>query len=106
VDVVVVPSRVLADGRHEGLPLVLIEALAAGRPVIASDTGATAELIEHGCSGLLVPPDNAHALGEAMDRIRRNSELAAGLSAAGRERATGRNWDKLVKLYENLIQSD
>lgn len=106
VDAVVVPSRVLADGRHEGLPLVLIEALAAGRPVIASDTGATAELIEHGCSGLLVPPDNAHALGEAIDRIGLDLELADRLSAAGRERATGRNWDKLVKLYENLIQSD
>ncbi|MCP4199255.1 MAG: glycosyltransferase family 4 protein, partial [Proteobacteria bacterium] len=75
VDVVVVPSRVLADGRHEGLPLVLIEALAAGRPVIASDTGAAAELIEHGRTGLLVPPENAQALRGAMDLIRRNSRL-------------------------------
>ena len=85
---------------------MLIEALAAGRPVIASDTGATAELIEHGCSGLLVPPDNAHALGEAIDRIGLDLELADRLSATGRERVTGRNWDKLVKLYENLIQLD
>jgi glycosyltransferase involved in cell wall biosynthesis len=105
VDVVVVPSRVLSDGRHEGLPLVLIEALAAGLPVIASDTGAISELIEHGHSGLLVPPENAEAVREAMDRIASDSRLVDRLVSGGRERAMGRNWDKLVELYEDLIQS-
>jgi glycosyltransferase involved in cell wall biosynthesis len=105
VDVVVLPSRVLPDGRHEGLPLVVIEALAAGRPVIASDTGATSELIEHGRSGLLVPPENARALGEAINRIFRDPQLIDRLVSAGREKAMGRNWDELVELYENLIYS-
>ncbi len=106
VDAVVIPSRVLADGRHEGLPLVLIEALAAGQPVIASDTGAISELLEQDRSGLLVPPENTEALGDALDRITRDPQLAHRLGRGGKERVMGRNWDQLVKIYEKLIQSN
>jgi glycosyltransferase involved in cell wall biosynthesis len=61
--VVIIPSRVLPNGRREGTPLVALEALAAGVPVIASRTGGLADLpVIH------VPPDDPHALAAAIDR--------------------------------------
>ena len=62
--VVVVPSRILMNGRSEGVPLVALEALAAGVPVIASRVGGLAELpVMH------VPPDDPHALATAIEAV-------------------------------------
>jgi glycosyltransferase involved in cell wall biosynthesis len=62
--VVVIPSRVLPNGRSEGVPLVALEALAAGVPVIASAVGGLTDLpVVH------VPPDDPRALAAAIDRV-------------------------------------
>lgn len=66
--VVVVPSRVMANGRTEGTPLIALEALAAGVPVVASAVGGLQALAEL----RLVPPDDPHALATAIDRILAN----------------------------------
>jgi glycosyltransferase involved in cell wall biosynthesis len=63
---VVVPSRVLRGGRSEGLPLVALEALAAGVPVVASDVGGLRSLAPH---VTLVPPEDPRALASAIDRV-------------------------------------
>ena len=63
--VLVVPSRVLPNGRSEGTPLVALEALAAGVPVIASDVGGLREL----AAIVRVPPDDPRALAAAIDRV-------------------------------------
>lgn len=65
--VVVIPSRVLPNGRSEGAPLVALEALAAGVPVVASAVGGLRDLPVE-----LVPPDDPRALGAAIDRVLRN----------------------------------
>lgn len=77
--IVVIPSRVLANGRSEGTPLVALEALAAGVPVIASDVGGLREL-----SGVVrVSPDDPQALAAAIDRVlaapRSSNELRASV---------------------------
>jgi glycosyltransferase involved in cell wall biosynthesis len=77
---VVVPSRVLANGRTEGTPLAALEAMAAGVPVVASAVGGLCALT----SATLVPPDDPDALATAIDRTLRAppppDQLRAGVA--------------------------
>ncbi len=76
--VVVVPSRVLANGRTEGMPVVALEALAAGVPVVASAVGGLRELREISC----VPPDDPIALAREIDAVLATTGDAARLRAS------------------------
>lgn len=83
--VVVVPSVVAADGQMEGIPVVLMEAMAARRPVVASALSGIPELVEHEVTGTLVPPGDAPALAAALERrLREPLGRAATLDAAAR----------------------
>jgi len=79
-DVVAVPSRL------DRLPNVVAEALACGRPVVATSVGGIAELVTHGETGLLVAPDDAAALADALARLAADPALCVRLGAAGRAR--------------------
>ncbi len=68
----------------EGLPLAVVEALALGRPVVATDAGGTREIVKHRGTGLLVPPGDARALAEAIVQLIRDPELARQLGERGR----------------------
>lgn len=85
-DVLAVPSVPTADGRREGIPVVLMEAMASGVPAVASDLSGIPELVEDGRTGLLAPPGDAPALAEALARLAGDPALRARLGAAGRER--------------------
>jgi L-malate glycosyltransferase len=80
MDVFALPSL------HEGIPMVLLEALALKRPVVASRVGGIPEVLEHGRSGLLVSPGNVMELVEAIDRILNDRLYAIQLAQAGRDR--------------------
>jgi len=77
-DVTVLPSL------YEGLPIVAIESLAAGRPMVATAVDGTPEVIVDGKTGLTVPPRDPVKLAEAIGRLLGDSELARQLAAAGR----------------------
>lgn len=83
-DIVVQPSIVTPEGQFDNLPNVVLEAMALGRPVIASRVGAITEAVEHGRNGLLVPPNQPGKLAEAITRLANNRPRAARLAAAAR----------------------
>ena len=70
----------------EGLPIVVLEAMAQGRPVVATAVGGTPELVVHGETGLLVPPGDVDALAGALSELLLNPERAQRMGRAGRER--------------------
>jgi len=82
--VCVAPSVIGPGGRQEGIPNVMIEALAFGKPAISTPISGIPELIEDGVSGLLVPPGDAEALAAALLRIYGDPMLARSLGQAGR----------------------
>jgi glycosyltransferase involved in cell wall biosynthesis len=78
-DVIVMPSL------REGLPYVLLEALALARPVVGTPVGGIPEVVKHGETGFLVPPKDSESLAEAVIQILRNPKEAAKLGERGRE---------------------
>jgi glycosyltransferase involved in cell wall biosynthesis len=80
-DVFVQPSR------FEGLPTTVLEAMAAGLPVVATAVGGTPEVVEDGVTGLLVPPAEPTALAQAINHLLGDPALRLTLGRAGRERA-------------------
>jgi glycosyltransferase involved in cell wall biosynthesis len=76
--------RVDADGDRDGIPNVLVEAMAAGVPVVSTAVSGIPELIEHRVNGLLVAPEDPEALADELARLAKDPDLAGDLAAAGR----------------------
>ena len=70
---------------NEGTPVSLIEALACGRPAVATDVGGVRFVIQHERTGLLVKPGDSHGVATALQRLLGSPDLAASLSRQGRE---------------------
>jgi L-malate glycosyltransferase len=96
-DIAVLPSLA------EGLPNALLEYMAASLPVIVSDIGGNAELVDDGVTGLLVPPRDSDALSAALLQLLRDPSLAQQLGRSGRE-FTERNFsfERMVQQVEDL----
>jgi glycosyltransferase involved in cell wall biosynthesis len=102
LDVVVLTSR------NEGTPVALIEALAAGRPVVATDVGGVRHVVEHGRTGLLAPAQDAESIADRIATLLSDRDLAAGMATAGRAVVAARfGEDRLVnemrEIYHDLI---
>jgi glycosyltransferase involved in cell wall biosynthesis len=74
------------SSRSEGLPVSVLEAMAAGLPVVATDVGGVSELVLDGETGLLVPPADATALAEAVEGLLRDRELRRRFGVSARSR--------------------
>jgi alpha-1,3-rhamnosyl/mannosyltransferase len=90
---------------YEGFGLPILEAMAAGAPVITSNTSAMPEVA--GDAALLVDPMSVDAIAAAMQRLLEDRELAAALSARGKERARGFTWartaQETLKVYRRVL---
>jgi phosphatidylinositol alpha-1,6-mannosyltransferase len=98
------------DWKFEGFGLTLLEASAAGLPVIGSRGCGAEDAVQDGVTGLLVPQgaDMVPALTAAITRLLTDRALAAGMGAAGRAWAAAHTWDhaaaRLVEVYEQISQ--
>jgi glycosyltransferase involved in cell wall biosynthesis len=100
---------VVHPARWEGFGLALLEAMLAARPVVAARVSAVPELVAHGETGLLVPPDDPRALAAALAGLLRDPERARRLGEAGRERARSEfsvagMADRTAQLYGRLTR--
>jgi glycosyltransferase involved in cell wall biosynthesis len=93
-DLFVLPSR------HEGMSNALLEAMASGLPVIATDIAGNEELVSHGENGLLVPVEDAEALSGALARLAADRSLRERMGASGRQRVINRySWKRVAREY-------
>lgn len=91
---------------REGLPISLIEAMAARRPVVASDIGSIKDLVQDGRNGILVSPRDAAAFGKVLQRLVETTELRERLGEAGRRTVeTSFSLPAMIRTYENLYLS-
>lgn len=101
----VAPSRVLANGRRDGIPNVIVEALAMGLPCAGTRAAGLEEAITDGVNGVLAPPDDAVALAAAIEPLLRDPAKLDRMSEAARARILGefdadRNFERLWSLFE------
>jgi len=98
---------VAAPSRREGYGVAAREAMAWGRPVVASAVGGLTDAVEDGVTGLLVPPGDVAALRASLERLLADADLRGRLGAAGRVRATEElsfeaATDALVAVYDEV----
>lgn len=88
----------------ESFGVVLVEAMSAGLPVIASDIAGYREVVRNGLDGLLVPPRDPAAMAAAVDRVLSDENLADRLRNAGLERARGFDWSVVASRLEGIYE--
>jgi glycosyltransferase involved in cell wall biosynthesis len=89
--------------RSEAFPNSILEAMAAGLPIVATRVGGIVELVENQRTGVLVPPDDARALGHAMlDLIQWRSHAAALGRAARAEVASKYSFERMIAAFESI----
>lgn len=102
LDVFVLPSL------SEGLPLVVLEAMATGKPIAATRVAGTPEVVRDGVDGFLVLPADANALGDALERLAVDPLLRRQMGAVGRQRVLAdfcidRVAREVVQVYERML---
>jgi colanic acid/amylovoran biosynthesis glycosyltransferase len=109
-DLFVMPSVEMADGRRDGIPVALMEAMAIGRPVIATSVSGIPELVRDGMTGVLVPPADPLALADAIDRFVTDPTSFDELVTAGRtlvelEFDMTANGHQLVEVFSQEVRT-
>jgi len=98
-DVLLFPSLM------EGLPSVVLEAMAAGMAVITTDTCGMPDVVEDDVTGLLLPPADAEAIGAAIVRLGQSVDLRRRLGEAAREKMRHYTWERSAAKFEQVLAS-
>jgi glycosyltransferase involved in cell wall biosynthesis len=102
-DVFVLPSIVDIDGNVDGLPTTILEAMATGLPIVASNVGGVSLVIEEGVNGLLVEPGNEVALREAISRLLYDENLRMRMTEANLNKVrNGLTWRDSAMSIQSL----
>lgn len=99
------PCRIADTGDRDGIPNVMVEAMACGVPVVSTDVSAIPELVTSGSNGLLVAPEDSRAVADALLQLHRDPELARRLGAAAVSTVCARfDGDRLVDELVTLFR--
>jgi glycosyltransferase involved in cell wall biosynthesis len=100
---------VVLTSEHEGTPNALLEAMAMGRPVVATPVGGVPDLVQDGVAGRLAAPSPA-ALSEAISALLTDDDLAGVMATRARERAEEFDWERVVTLtgaaYRRVLEGE
>lgn len=88
----------------EAFPMVVLEAMTCGIPVVSSASPGPSEIIKNGINGLLVPKADENALAQAMLKLINDDNLARDMAQEARKLITGFSVEKVIKEYEGLFQ--
>ncbi len=105
-DAFVLPSVPLASGRTEGMPTSVLEAMQAGLPVIATQSGGLPDVVEHGVNGFLVSPGSSAEIRDAVSRLQRDRSERRRLAARARDTARAYEWNNLGPHFSGLITGE
>lgn len=94
-----------ALSRSEALGNVFLEAQAAGCAVIGTTVGGIPDIVKHGETGLLVPPDDPAATADALRTLLKDNTLRRMLGEAAMAHAANYDWDVIAKRYDEVYQS-
>ena len=104
-DLVAAADVVCLSSAAEGVPMVLLEAMALGRPTVATRVGGVSEAVEHEKTGLLVPTSDEPAFAAALLRLAADPELRARLGEAGRRRHREHfGMDRMIEEYSHVFE--
>ena len=104
-EVFVMPSVRDAKGNIDGLPIVVLEAMAAGKPLVATDLAGIPLAVEDGVTGLLVPEKDPEALRAAVDSLLADPERARAMGRAGRDKVVSElNWAAIARRHDELYR--
>ena len=104
-DIVIVPSIVDDSGDTEGLPVVILEALAAGKPIVASDVGGIKDVIQDRRNGLLIPPKEPDRISASTQLLISESELSGQISSNAKATARDYDWSTIGSKYAEILMS-
>jgi glycosyltransferase involved in cell wall biosynthesis len=105
-DIMAALDILVSSSRYEGLPNVIMEAMAARKPVVATAVGGSPELVAQGTTGFLAPPRNPSVLADKIQTLLENTDMAARMGEAGRLRVEQEfSLAKMIRGTEAVYQS-
>jgi glycosyltransferase involved in cell wall biosynthesis len=103
-DILQAADVVCLSSSAEGLPLIILEAMAVGKPIVATEVGGVAEAVQNDKTGILVPVGDVQAFAAALVRLAGNAELAARMGQAGLERHRRQfSFERMIDEYAAIL---
>jgi len=103
-EILIVPSIITQSGDTEGLPVVVLEGLAAGKPIIVSNVGGIKDVIQNGYNGFIVEPKNPEQIAEKISELLNNTHLRAKFSENALDTSKKYDWNVIVEKYVEIFR--
>ena len=100
----VIPSIITEQGDREGLPVSLLEAMAAGKSIIATNVGGIKEIIKDNYNGLLIEQKNSKEIASSINKLMNNKSLAKKIGVNAKKTVLNYDWKIIGKKYYNILK--